>query len=62
MTVIKCDKCGRCDEEKSMYLVNIKSAQYSGVEPDKQNELVAVDLCEECFNKLLEYVSSQTKE
>ena len=62
MTVIKCDKCGRCDEEKNMYLVNIKSAQYIGVEPDKQNELITVDLCEECYYKLFEYVSSQSKE
>ena len=62
MTVIKCDKCGRCNEEKNMFLVNIKSAQYSGVEPDRQNELVEVDLCGECFDKLFEYVSSQPKE
>lgn len=60
--MIKCDKCGRCDEEKNMFLVNIKSARYVGVEPDIQNELIAVDLCGECFNKLFEYVSSQPKE
>lgn len=62
MTVIKCDKCGRCDEEKNMYLVNIKSAQYSGVEQGEQNKLAEVDLCEECYYKLFEYVSSKPKE
>ena len=59
MTVIKCDKCGSCSEEENMYLVNIKSVQYCGVETEVKNELVKVDLCKECFDKLLEYVSSQ---
>lgn len=59
MKLYACDRCDRLIREDETHFVEIDTDSTLGTTTSTKDKILAIDLCEECYNGLVSFLKSQ---